>query len=234
MALNSAILHRVELFAGLEPPALDEIVRHGRTRRLARGTVVFRQGEKATSFHVLVSGRIRIDRSAEDAGNLVIRYVGPGEMFGALALFHGGGYPADAWAITDCVEIRWPAAALIALIERYPRIALNVLRIVGRRLDELQVRLHELTVERVEQRLAHALIRLAKQAGKTVEHGIEISFPLSRKDLAAMTASRHYTVSRILAEWQDRGLIAGGRKKITVRDLPALEAVARASIGRPA
>ena len=226
MALNPAILHRVELFAGLDAHALDEIVRHGRTRRLARGTVIFRHGEKATACHVLVSGRARIARSAEDAGNLVIRYVGPGEVFGALALFHGGGYPADASAITDCVEIQWPAAALMELIERYPRIALNALRIVGRRLDELQERIRELTAERVEQRVAHALVRLAKQAGTTVERGIEIGFPLSRKDIAAMTGTRHYTVSRILSDWQERGIIAGSRKHITVCDLRALEAVA--------
>jgi CRP-like cAMP-binding protein len=226
MALNPAILHRIELFAGLDGQALEEVVRHGLTRRLARGRVIFRRGEKATACHALVSGRVRIARSAEDASNLVIRYVGPGEMFGALALFHGGGYPADASAITDCVEIQWPAAALMELIERYPRIALNALRIVGRRLDELQERLRELTTERVEQRVAHALVRLAKQAGKTVERGIEIGFPLSRKDLAAMTGTRHYTVSRILSDWQERGIIAGARKRITVCDLRALEAVA--------
>lgn len=226
MALDSSVLHRMELFAGVEPRSLGEIVRHGRTRRLARGTVIFRQGEKATACHVLVSGRVRVSRSAADAGGLVIRYVGAGEMFGTLALFHGGAYPADATAVTDCVEIQWSPAAMKNLMERYPRIAFNALRIVGQRLDELQQRLHELTAERVEQRIARALVRLGKQSGTTSERGLEIGFPLSRKDLAALTGTGHYTVSRILSDWQERGIIDSARKRITIRDPAALEAVA--------
>jgi len=226
MALNASVLHRMELFAGVDAGALDEIVRHGRTRRLARGVVVFRQSEKATACHVLVSGRVRIARSAADAGGLVIRYVGAGEMFGTLALFHGGAYPADATAVTDCVEIQWSAAAMKDLMERYPRIAFNALRIVGQRLDELQERLQELTVERVEQRIARALVRLGKQSGNTSERGVEIGFPLSRKDLAALTGTGHYTVSRILSDWQERGIIDSARKRITIRDPAALDALA--------
>jgi CRP-like cAMP-binding protein len=226
MAPNSSVLRRMELFAGVEPRSLGEIVRQGRTRRLARGVLIFRQGEKATACHVLVSGRVRVSRSAADAGGLVIRYVGAGEMFGTLALFHGGAYPADATAVTDCVEIQWSAAAMKSLMERYPRIAFNALRIVGQRLDELQQRLHELTAERVEQRIARALVRLGKQSGKASERGLEIGFPLSRRDLAALTGTGHYTVSRILSDWQQRGIIAGARKRITIRDPAALEAVA--------
>lgn len=115
---------------------------------------------------------------------------------------------------------------MMDLIERYPRIALNALRIVGRRLDELQDRLRELATEKVEQRVAHALARLARQAGREGESGIEIGFPLTRKDLAAMTGTAHYTVSRLLGSWQDRGVVAMAGRRIVVRDLTALEAIA--------
>ena len=226
MGPDPSLLRGIALFDGVDAQSLGEIVREGRSRRIARGAVIFRQGEKATACHVLVSGRVRIARSAPDAGDLVIRYVGAGEMFGTLALFHGGTYPANATAITDCVEIQWSAAALKRLIERYPGIAVNALRIVGERLDELQQRLHELTAERVEQRIARALARLGRQTGKAGEHGIEIGFPLSRKDLAALTGTGHYTVSRILSDWQERGIIDSARKRITIRDPGALDAMA--------
>ena len=231
MALNSAVLRRMELFAGSDAHALDDIARLGRTRRIPRGRVIFKRGDEATACHALISGRVRIAQAAGQGGdNVVIRYVGPGEIFGAVALFHGGRFPADATAITDCVEIWWSAPAMIELIKRYPHIALNALRIVGRRLDELQERMRELTTEKVDQRVAHALVRLARQAGIKIDHGIEIGFPLSRKDLAAMTGTAHYTVSRILSDWQARGLIASARKRIVVCDLPGLEAVAGAAM----
>lgn len=173
---------------------------------------------------MLLSGRVRIAQA--DTGNdVIIRYVGPGQIFGALALFHSGRYLADATAITDCVEIQWSSAAITELMQRYPRIALNALAIVGRRLDELQHRFRELATESVDRRIAHTLLRLAKHAGRKVKGGIEISFPLSRKDLAAMSGTAHTTVSRILSDWQAKGIIISGRKRVFVCDLRKLEAL---------
>lgn len=227
MTINAAVLRRTELFAKLDVPALDEVVRHGRTRRVPRGRTIFHRGDLATDCHLLLSGRVRIGQT--DRGNdVVIRYVGPGQIFGALALFHGGRYPADATAVTDCVEIRWSSAAITELMQRYPRIALNALAIVGHRLDELQHRVRELTTETVDRRIAHALLRLAQHAGRRVKGGIEISFPLSRKDLAAMSGTAHTTVSRILSDWQDKGITMSGRKRIVVCDLQKLAALADA------
>jgi CRP-like cAMP-binding protein len=226
MAAHSTILRRMELFAGIDAQSLEEIVRRGRTRRVPRGSTIFRRGDKATACHALISGRVRITQSAEDKNAVVMRYVGAGEIFGAVALFHRGRFPADAIAVTDCVEIQWSAATLMQLMERYPRIALNALRIVGRRLDELQDRLRELSTERVEQRVARALMRLAEQAGHSTERGIEIGFPLTRKDLAAMTGTAHYTVSRLFSEWQEQGILASARRHVTVRDPRRLEAIA--------
>ena len=224
MAPNSAVLRRTDLFAKLDADALDDILRYGRTRRIPRGRIVFKRGNMATDCHLLLSGRIKIDQT-DGGDNIVIRHVGPGQIFGALALFHGGRYPADATALTDCVEIQWSASAITELMQRYPRIALNALAIVGHRLDELQDRMRELSTETVDRRIARALLRLAQQAGNRVERGIEIGFPLSRKDLAAMTGTAHTTVSRILSDWQARGIVMSGRKRIIVCDLPKLEAL---------
>lgn len=228
MALNSAVLRRTELFARLDVFALNDVMRHGRTRRIPRGRTVFRRGDTATACHLLLSGRVRI--AQEDRGNqVVIRYVGPGEIFGALAMFHGGHYPAEATAVTDCVEIQWSSTAITELMRQYPQIALNALSIVGRRLGELQERIRELITEPVDRRIAHALLRLAQHAGHRVKAGIEIDFPLSRKDLAAISGTAHTTVSRILSDWQDKGIIMSGRKRIIVCDLQSLEALSAGS-----
>lgn len=225
MTPNSAVLRRTELFAKLDEAALDEVLRHGRTRRLPRGRIIFHRGDTANVCHLLLSGRVRIAQT-DSGDDVVIRYVGPNQIFGALALFYGGRYPADAIAVTDCVEIQWSSAAILELMQRYPRIALNALTIVGHRLDELQHRIRELTTQAVDRRIAHALLRLAQQAGKRVKGGIEIGFPLSRKDLAAMTGTAHTTVSRILSDWQARGIVASARKRIIVCDLGRLETLA--------
>jgi CRP-like cAMP-binding protein len=71
--------------------------------------------------------------------------------------------------------------------------------------------------ERVERRIARALLRLAHHAGRRVETGVEIDFPLSRQDLAQMTGTTLFTVSRTLSAWQGDGLILTRRRRVTIR-----------------
>jgi CRP/FNR family transcriptional regulator, nitrogen oxide reductase regulator len=76
----------------------------------------------------------------------------------------------------------------------------------------------EMSTEQVERRVAHALLRLVKQAGRKVERGVEIDFPISRQDIAEMTGTTLHTVSRILSGWEQQGLVESGRQRIVVRD----------------
>jgi CRP-like cAMP-binding protein len=71
--------------------------------------------------------------------------------------------------------------------------------------------------EQVERRVAHVLLRLAKQAGRKTESGIETDFPISRQDVAEMTGTTLHTVSRILSMWEQQGLVEGGRQRIVLR-----------------
>ena len=84
----------------------------------------------------------------------------------------------------------------------------------------------EISNEQVEQRVAHALLRLAKQAGRKTEAGVEIDFPISRQDVAEMTGTTLPTVSRILSAWEQQGLVEGGGQRIVVRDPHALFSLA--------
>jgi CRP/FNR family transcriptional regulator, nitrogen oxide reductase regulator len=92
------------------------------------------------------------------------------------------------------------------------------LQTVGARLQESHTRVIEMSTQQVERRVAHALLRLAKQAGRKAERGVEIDFPISRQDIAEMTGSTLHTVSRTLSAWEQQGLIESGRQRIVLRD----------------
>src|SRR3546814_15909053 len=91
---------------------------------------------------------------------------GPGEIFGSVAIFTDHLYPADGIAMVGSTEASWTRADWLGLIERYPRIALNLIAIVGRRLAELQDRVRELATQRPERRIAHTLLPPARPAGR--------------------------------------------------------------------
>ena len=112
----------------------------------------------------------------------------------------------------------WPAAIWPRLVEKYPALATNALQTVGSRLQDTHTRVVEMSTEQVERRVAHALLRLAQQAGRAVEAGVEIGFPISRQDVAEMTGTTLHTVSRILSAWEEQGLVEGGRQRIVIRD----------------
>src|SRR5690348_613733 len=99
------VLARMELFEGLSPEALAEVAACARVRRLGRDTVVFSQGDIAAACHVLLEGRVRITQSDEEGAELLVRFIGPGEMFGTVALFTDRRYPAEAVTATDSVAI---------------------------------------------------------------------------------------------------------------------------------
>jgi CRP/FNR family transcriptional regulator, nitrogen oxide reductase regulator len=224
--LTAGSLDGTELFLGLAPAALAEVMARARVRRLAKETTIFLQGAPADGCHVLLEGRVRIAQSDEDGAQLVVRFIGPGEMFGTMALFTDREYPAEAVAVVDSLEISWPEPALLELIGRYPQIALNIVRIVGARLREVQERLRELATQRVERRIAHVLLRLADQAGARTGAGTKIDFPLTRKDVAEMCGTTLHTVSRVLTAWEKAGLIVTNQQRVTIHAPAEIQRIA--------
>jgi CRP-like cAMP-binding protein len=111
-------------------------------------------------------------------------------------------------------------------MEKHSTIAINALSVLGDRYHEMQTRLREIATERVEQRIAHALLRLAKHAGRSTPIGIEIAIPLSRQDLAEMSGTTLHTVSRVLSGWEGSELVDTGRRRVVVRNSQALERIA--------
>jgi CRP-like cAMP-binding protein len=229
--IDPAIVVDLPLFAGLSADQRAEILREARSIRYAKGALVFEQGGDAASFFILLHGHLRVEKTTPQGEQIVVRYVSPGELFGVAQAMALKQYPATAVAAIDSVALRWPSTSWPALIARFPSIAAGALQTVGTRLQDTQTRVMELSSEQVEQRVAHALLRLAKQAGRKVVSGIEIDFPITRQDVAQMTGTTLHTVSRILSAWEQQGLVDGGRQRIVLRDPHRLFNVAEGRAG---
>lgn len=102
----------------------------------------------------------------------MVRHVSPGEIFGVAQALALKSYPATAVAAVDSVALCWPLAAWSRLAPKFPSLTANALRSVGNRLQETQARILEMSSEQLEQRVAHVLLRPAKQAGRKSESGI--------------------------------------------------------------
>ncbi|GGK51256.1 Crp/Fnr family transcriptional regulator [Salinarimonas ramus] len=224
--IERARLAAMPLFAGVEGPTLNEIFAAARIARFGRDAAVFAQEEEAHSFFVLLEGRLRVTRLTPDGQQVVVRFVSAGDLFGIAPAVGRTSYPATATTIVESVVAAWPTAAWPRLLALNPAFAANALQTVGGRLQDAHTRVVELATEPVEQRIAHALLRLAERSGRPGADGVEIDFPLSRQDVAEMTGSTLHTVSRILSAWERDGIVAGGRRRIALRDRETLARIA--------
>jgi len=216
----------MELFLGLPLPVLEVVAAAARQRRVPSGTRIFNQGDENVRAHAVIEGSVRISQSGGDGAEVVMRFICPGEMFGTVALFTDGHYPADATALAETLEVSWSEPELLDLMARHPQIAINAIRIIGKRLQEVQNRVRELATQRAERRLAHALTRLARQSGHSTVAGTAITFPLRRKDVADIAGTTLHTASRILTGWEKAGLLISRRRQLTIRDISELLRIA--------
>lgn len=221
-AIDPDLLRGADLFDHLDDLARASVVAAGSVRSLAAGRVVFSQGDPGLTCHTLLQGRVKIVQARPDGNQSVIRFIGPGEMYGTVAALMDKPFPADAVAVVDSLEIYWSVAAMRQIMARYPEIAMRSAASAGTRLFELQDRVGEMAGEKVEQRIARTLLRLVQQAGRRTSEGVEIDFPITRQELAEMAGSTLHTVSRTLAAWDERGVTGSARRRIVVRKLSAL------------
>jgi CRP-like cAMP-binding protein len=137
-------------------------------------------------------------------------------------------------AVVDATILSWPSAQWPTLAAKYPALATNALRAVGSRLQDAHARVIELTNEEVERRIARTLLRLAEQAGRNVERGIEIEIPLRRQDVGQLTGTTLHSVSRVLSAWEQKGLICTDHQRIVLCNSGALGAIADGNNPGPA
>lgn len=216
----------LDLFRGLPAAALDEVLVKTQCRVLARDCRVFNQGDGHIRAHALLKGSVRISQSGRDGKQIVVRFIAASEMFGAMALFTDRRYLADAETLTEVVEVSWSEPDLLNLMTRYPQVAINALKVVGRRIQEAQYRVRELSTQPVDRRVAHTLLRLAKQAGRRAHDGVTIPFPLRRKDIGDICGTTLYSVSRVLTVWERQGFLVSQDQQLTITKLSAIERIA--------
>lgn len=208
----------IDLFAGIPEAQYKDILSRGERKALEPGTILFREGDPAHKCYLVLSGRLKLAKLHEQGKEAIIRYIGPGEITAATAVFKEKEYPVTSEAIGDTEVIGWNKHTMMEIMLAYPPLAVSMLGIAVERLDELQDRYLELSTEQVERRIARSLLRIMKQSGRRSEDGIAIDFPLGRQDLADYTGTTLYTVSRTLSAWEKRGWIKSKREHITICD----------------
>jgi CRP-like cAMP-binding protein len=209
---------QAKVFSNLSQEALADVVTRFKGREYQRGDILFVEGEPARVYYIVGEGQVKVFQSSADGFEVILHMLGPGELVGAFPTLGEGTYPASAQAFTDLVAYSISSEAFDRIVEEHHIVAVNLLRFSTRVLQASLEKLREMATERVEQRVARTLARLANQIGRQTEAGILIDAPLTRQDLAEMAGTTMFTISRTLKSWEREGILEVGREKVTITD----------------
>lgn len=210
------------LFAGLDEGECREIVSCARARTFARDELLFTQGQPVRSLIMLQSGSVKHTQLSSGGNEVLLWMSGIGDAVN-LEPESAFGHTCSARAMERCRTLVWEYNRLQALLTQYPQIRRNISMILAGRLHELEERFREMATEKVAKRLALTLLRLLKRVGRPGRGGLEIS--LTREELAQMTGTTLFTISRILSGWAEKGFVQPRRQGVVINDPAKLESL---------
>jgi len=203
---------------GIEGPAREQLSELFKPRKLRRGRMVFRPGDRAEYVYYLEDGWVRLHVPGPGESEVTLAVVGPGELFGEAALHGDHAFGAYAEAMSAGTVYAAPGPALLQVAGRYPEVGALVVRLLTERLWRLQNWMKELRYQEVRPRLVRMLLNLMREG----EQGLEVA--LSHQDLAHLIGSTRETVTKILGELALKNLVELGYRKVIVRDPEGLAA----------
>ena len=220
------VLQRSPLFRDLAPPSIERIATLATQRHFRGGEIVFSQGDPGDALYAVVAGRIRISAGTPDGREISLNIMEPGDTFGEIALLDGGPRTATATATdpTELVSIR--RDHFFALLEREPRVALELLKLCGDRLRWTSGLVEDAALLDAPARLAKRLLNLGELHGQRSKTGVTLR--ISQEDLATFLGVSRQVVNQHLQGWKAKGWVTLGRGSVTVRDEVAIRQASRA------
>lgn len=201
------------------------IVSTAQERHFSRRQTIFFEGDPVRQVILLVSGFAKITQLGANGNEVILRLTGPGEVLGGVGLCAGCEHCSTARTVQPGSALVWETAQFDAISDRYPMLRRNMAHVLESRLNELEVRFREISTEKVAPRLSSQLVRLLEQVGKQEDGHVEIA--LSRRELAQLTGTTLFTVSRLLCQWETQGIVSARREAVLVRNVPALRDLSR-------
>ncbi len=219
------ILSQHFLMKHLPSADLDRLAQLATPRRYQTGEAVFMKGDAGSSMMAVLSGRIRICAYSAAGREVVLNVIGPGEVFGEIAMIDGGERTADAFAMEPTELLVLSRRDFMPFLERNPQVCVKLLEIMCRRLRWTSEQLEDVNFLDLRSRLAKRLLYLTDHHGEPEPAGGNIGVRISQHMLASMIGTSREAVNKQLRFWEEEGVIDVRRGSITVLKRERLQRV---------
>jgi CRP-like cAMP-binding protein len=214
------------LFSELADSELEEVRALARLQRHPARAVIVAQGDESSDLFLVVDGRLRVSSSNVNGDEVVLSIMGPGDVFGEMALLDGEPRSATVTTLEACQVLVIEARAFHALLRRMPALSASLMKVMARRIRDLTDRTQDVALLDVESHLAKIVLALARRFGDRSRTGeTAITLRLSQQELASMVGATRELVNRRLRAWAQRGIIEQVAGAMVIKQEDALKAM---------
>lgn len=219
----SAFFARVPLFQDLDDQEMERVAELAILRNVSRKAVIFTEGSEKEAVFFIRKGLVKTFKTDENGHEQIVSFLKSGDMFPHAGFFDTYPYPATAEAITDAELAAIPVRQFENLMMRTPTIAVKLMRVMGRKILELQERLQELSGQDVRSRVYSFLLKLAEQHGERMGDRIVIHLPITHQEFASAVGSTRESVNRLLNQLAKDRIVEADRNRIVILDPDSLK-----------
>ncbi len=199
-------------------------LQHAEERSLAKGTVLFNQGDRHTVTYLIKRGFVRTFYTSPSGKEMTLAYWSEGDLVGGPYFFTPAPHMWSATAVSATVVLAINGAKFHELVREHPDLVDFAISILTHKISWLSSLLQIMGTESVTDRLAHLLIKLGDLYGRPTEGGLVIKHRFSQEELGNMVGASRQWVNMTLQRLQRAGLISVTNRQITLRDPDALRA----------
>lgn len=186
------------------------------------GELIYGPCQRETTAYLVQQGRVKLYHLDESGKRLTLAILGPGSLFGEMALVGEEHRESSAEALEDVACWVIDREELRARAPRHPRLMIELLKLFVQRMEEVQERLKEMVFKDLETRLARILLYLAQRHGQRSQDRWEITLKITHQEIAELVGGTRENVTMLLNRFEDEGLITKQRYYIAIIDLEGL------------
>jgi CRP-like cAMP-binding protein len=220
------ILKKSLFFSTVPEPVQREVGSLFNEETYQRDDYIFFEGDKPEWFYIVKEGRVKLVKHSDTGKDVILQVFATGDMFGEVSLFDHKPYAASAQAMETSIIMKLGRKDFLLFFGRHPFISTEMIMELGRQLREAHATIKSLAVDRVEQRIASILLKLAEKMGTSQKEGITLNLSLTRQDLADMAGTTVETTIRVMSRFTKKKLIKPVSGKILLLNSQVLQRIA--------
>jgi len=212
-------LKKIDLFQGISPERLRILAAQAIYKKYPAQEIVIGEEDPIKSFYVVLTGRMKLYKSSPEGKEQTIQLLEPGDPFGLCTAFATDAFPVSAMTIEESSVILIPGQLMESVAMQEPRLLLNIIQILSRRLKDSMALIESLALKEIPGRLASFLLHSLVQAKENPE---QLELAITQRELAKILGATPEALSRALRKLADDGILQSSGRTIRILDREAL------------